>query len=97
MRTNVCAELQQKPSDSSGADVNGEKEAIAKINCGAVEVEPELFSKQQEERGKKRKRRQVQTDARDNNPRMRSAGMKSRGEGKRNERGIRAVARMRGG
>lgn len=47
------------------------KEAIAKINRGTVGVEPESFSKQQEER---KKRQQVQTDARDN-VRTGSAGM----------------------
>lgn len=55
LRTNVCAELQQKPSDRCGADVDGEKEAIAKINRAAVEVEPESLSKQQEERKKEKK------------------------------------------
>lgn len=58
-----------------------------------MEVEPELFSKQQEER-EKRKRRQVQTDAQDNN--ARSVGMTSRGEGERNERGSRAACEDEG-
>lgn len=60
-----------------------------------MEVEPELFSKQQEER-EKRKRRQVQTDAQDNNARTRSVGMTSRGEGERNERGSRAACEDEG-
>lgn len=45
----------KKSSDRCGADVDGEKEAIAKINRAAVEVEPESLSKQQEERKKEKK------------------------------------------
>lgn len=60
-----------------------------------MEVEPGLFSQQQDER-EKRKRQKVETDAWDNNMRTRSVRMKSRGEGEGNERGSHAASENEG-